>query len=388
MRVPAVVAGSAVGFASGWNIANTGAIADELAGAYGTTLAVIGLFTAGLFLVHLVMQMPSGRLCERLGAGRVCAVGLAVMVACNLVLLISSAEELGLGLRAVMGVGTAMGFIGGSDFVRSSGGSPLAQGLYGGLASAGGGAAIGVLPLLEPSLGWRAPYLTAIAVAVVGGIALAGCPWPARRGTGGQARPSMLTLARDVRLARLGAVFAASFGFSVVIGNWVVTLLEEETSLTSVAAGPIGALTLALPIISRPVGGWIMHNHPHRVGSAILASCVFGAAGTAALTLGDPWLALIGAILVGLCAGVPFATAFTNAARFQPGSPATAIGFVNSCGALTILVGSAALGFAFNAGHGVAAMLCVALLWLLSGFAARAVQRDAQAAAAARPAAA
>ena len=35
----AVAGGSAVGFAAGWNIADTGAVADELAAAYGVALA-------------------------------------------------------------------------------------------------------------------------------------------------------------------------------------------------------------------------------------------------------------------------------------------------------------------------------------------------------------
>ena len=42
----AVAGGSGVGFAAGWNIADTGAVADELAGAYGVGLAVVGLGSA------------------------------------------------------------------------------------------------------------------------------------------------------------------------------------------------------------------------------------------------------------------------------------------------------------------------------------------------------
>ncbi len=56
----AVAGGSAVGFSAGWNIADTGAVADDLAAAYGTSLAVIGLFTAALFLTHMLMQFPRG----------------------------------------------------------------------------------------------------------------------------------------------------------------------------------------------------------------------------------------------------------------------------------------------------------------------------------------
>ena len=132
----AVAGGSAVGFSAGWNIADTGAVADDLADAYGTSLGVIGLFTAVLFLTHLLMQLPAGRLSDRLGPARVCAAGLAVMAIGNVLASIAPEPALAIGVRALLGVGTALGFIGGSDFVRASKGSPFAQGLYGGLATA------------------------------------------------------------------------------------------------------------------------------------------------------------------------------------------------------------------------------------------------------------
>lgn len=145
----AVVGGSAVGFAAGWNIADVGAVADELARTYQVGLAFVGLFTTALFLTHMLMQLPAGRLSDLLGPGRVCLAGLAVTIVCNGLASLTPEPWLVLTARALMGVGTALGFIGGSDFVRVSGGSPFAQGLYGGLATAGGGVALAVVPALE-----------------------------------------------------------------------------------------------------------------------------------------------------------------------------------------------------------------------------------------------
>ena len=156
MSARAVAGGGAVGFAAGWNIADTGAVADELADAYGVGLGVVGLFTAVLFLVHLLMQLPAGRLSDRLGPTRVCAAGLAVMTLGNALASIAPEPWLGLAARALIGVGTALGFIAGSDFVRATGGSPFAQGLYGGVATAGGGVAIAVVPVLEGVPGFGA----------------------------------------------------------------------------------------------------------------------------------------------------------------------------------------------------------------------------------------
>ena len=57
-----IVGGCALGLAAGWNIANTGAIATQLASAYGVGLAVVGLFTTALFATHIAFQIPGGRL--------------------------------------------------------------------------------------------------------------------------------------------------------------------------------------------------------------------------------------------------------------------------------------------------------------------------------------
>jgi MFS transporter, NNP family, nitrate/nitrite transporter len=362
----AVAGGSAVGFSAGWNIADTGAVAESLADAYGTSLGVVGLFTAVLFLVHMLMQLPAGRLSDRLGPGRVCAAGLAVMALGNALACLAPEPALALGARALLGVGTALGFIGGSDFIRASGGSPFAQGLYGGLATAGGGVALAVVPSVEPSLGWRAPYLTAIAVAVVAAAMLLAAPRATRVTRAASDRTPVLALARDHRLLRLAAVFAASFGLSVVIANWVVTLLERESGLSSEAAGAVGSLTLVLGVVSRPLGGWILDRRPARVRAAIVLAALVGAAGTLALTAGSAGVAVAGALVVGLVAGISFAPAFTGAAALYPRSPATAIGFVNASGAATILAGTALAGLAFAADAGVWSFAVLAVLWAAS----------------------
>ena len=47
-----MVAGCAVSIGGAWNMTNLGAIADELAAAYSTSLLMVGAFTAALFLGH------------------------------------------------------------------------------------------------------------------------------------------------------------------------------------------------------------------------------------------------------------------------------------------------------------------------------------------------
>lgn len=366
MSARAVAGGCAVGFAAGWNIADTGAVADELSAAYGVGLAVVGLLTTALFVMHMVMQLPAGRLSDRLGPARVCGAGLVVLLVCNALAAIAPETWLVLGARTLMGVGTALAFIGGSDYVRATGGSPFAQGLYGGLATSGGGVALAAIPALDGALGWRAPFVSAIAVALGAGALLGAAPHPGHVAHGTRVGTPVLTLALDPRLLRLALVFAASFGLSVVIGNWVVTLLERETSFSHGAAGAVGALTLVLGVVSRPLGGWILHSRPERAGLAVGSAAVVGAFGTLALTATSTVAAVAGACLVGLAAGIAFAPAFTGAARLYPNAPATAIGFVNAVAAFTILAATPLVGAAFAADAEAWAFAALALFWAAS----------------------
>ena len=63
--------GVGLGLSAGWNLSNVGAIADETAAAYGVSLAMVGVFTTALFVMHMAMQLPAGRLTDRSGARRV-----------------------------------------------------------------------------------------------------------------------------------------------------------------------------------------------------------------------------------------------------------------------------------------------------------------------------
>ena len=59
-----------LGAAVTWNISNVGAIAGVMGASYGVSLAAVGLLTTGLFVTHLAVQIPGGRLIDRVGARR------------------------------------------------------------------------------------------------------------------------------------------------------------------------------------------------------------------------------------------------------------------------------------------------------------------------------
>ena len=365
-RGAGVAAGCALGFATGWNVGNLGGVTSDLARAYGVGLATVGLFTTALFLTHMALQVPGGRITDRVGPRSAGAGALGCIVAGNALALAAPAPGLAVAGRLLTGVGTAVAFIAGNAIVRLSGGSHLAQGVFGGVGLGAGGVAIAVVPHLEQRLGWRAPYWSSIALALVAAVLLAaapagrGAPPPAARGARG--------VVGDPALRRLAVMYAASFGLSVVAGNWVVELLTRHGAAAHDTAAAVGSLTLLLGVVTRPLGGWVLRHRAHAAQLAVRGSLVAGAAGTVALLASGPvWLAVLGGALVGVGAGIPFAPSFSGAAHARADAPAAAVGFVNAVANAVILVGTPLVGLSFSlSGHGRPAFAVIAVLWLVA----------------------
>jgi MFS transporter, NNP family, nitrate/nitrite transporter len=357
----AALGGIALALTPGFNVANVGALAEQVGHAYGVGLGVVGLFTTALFLSHAGTQVWMGRLCDRLGPSLVGLAGLLVVALASTAVLAWQVAWFAIAMRFVAGFGTAASFVGGSDYMRAKVGSPIAQGLFGASSMAGGGLALALLPLWPD---WRAPFLSAALVAAAGAVVLAVSP----RASARRDRPLESPSVADRRLMPIAAWHAGSFGLSVVLGNWVVTLLHRAGGVSEHAAGVAGGLVLFLGLISRPLGGRLI-DRPGLVRASFLVS----AAGTLALAAAMPFgLAVLGAVAVGLAAGIPFAPAFTGAARLRPDAPGAAVGFVNMVAAVTILVGTPLLGLSFSLpGDGRIGFVAVAALCFATAFVTR-----------------
>lgn len=358
----AIVAGLALGGALTWNIANTGAVADELGEAYGVSLGSIGLLTTALFVTHLLVQVPAGIVADRIGPRRVATVSILCIVLGDLVLLATDAFPAALAARAVIGIGTGTGFVAGLDLIRAGGGGPLAQGLFGGVTTASAGLALVIVPPLESALGWRAPYWASLAyvgLAVLPALASSRArllPASGRRGL-----PAL-----DSRLVPLCVLHAATFGLNVIAGNWVVTLLERQGASATVA-GISGGLILLAGIVSRPAGGWIVARGAHRSVTGWSLVAVGGAA--LVLAAGVPAaVAAVAALAIGVAAGLPWTGLYVAAQRIRPDGPAAAIAFVNAFASLVILVGTPLVGLTFDdlPGDGAIGFVAIGALSLLA----------------------
>lgn len=348
MRARAALGGFALAFTPGFNVANVGAVADEVSHAYGVGLGVVGLFTTGLFVTHAALQVPMGRLCDRLGSRLVGGTGLAIVALASLAALGGKEAWFAIGMRLVAGVGTAASFVAGAEYTRATIGSAVAQGVYGAVSMAAGGLALALVPLWGT---WYAPFASAAAVAVAG-VVLVALALPEPRHP-----PVPRATVADRRLLPLAAMHAASFGLSVVIGNWVVTLLHRAGGTSERVAGVAGGLVLFLGVVSRPLGGRLI-DRPAVIRASFLVSGVAIAVLAAAKPLP---LAVAAAAVVGIAAGIPFAPSFAGAQRLRPDAPGAAVGFVNMMAAITILVGAPLLGLTFSLpGNGRIGFLVVA----------------------------
>lgn len=169
-----------------------------------------------------------------------------------------------------------------------------------------------------------------------------------------------------MRLYRLCVLYMASFGLSVVLGNWVVPLLTNAGGYSERLAGAVGSLILAAAVVSRPLGGWIARTHPRHLKATLAASFVASAIGTLILTAaGPPAVSALGALLLGLAAGIPFAASFGAAARVRPDAPAAAIAVVNMAANLVIVVGTPLVGLTFSLpGDGQIGFAVTGAVWL------------------------
>jgi predicted MFS family arabinose efflux permease len=344
-----LVAAVSLGLAVGWSIGDIGAVADRLSDAYGVRLGLIGLLTTSLFLVQTVTQVPAGRLIDRLGARTVGIGAVAVIAAGNAIALGGRSFGLALAARALMGLGTGSGFISGTDFAR---GDALRQGIYGGSSVGGAGLAIAIVPQLA---GWRAPYWSSLVVCGLVLLALVAAPRPEL-----VRHPARLAVLGDRRLYPLAVLHGCSFGLSIVAGAWITALLTRH-GMGHRSAAVVGALVLLLGGVTRPLGGAL----GRRAWPAAWGSLAAGAVGCALLAAPVSAAVLgVGAVVVGLAAGLPFAPAIGTAQRLRPDAPAAAVGVVNGFANLTILVATPLIGLTFALpGDGRVGFAVLGALW-------------------------
>lgn len=341
----ALLAVCTVGFAFSANYTNHAPMASALRGDMGFDQAAAGLLTTAIFLSHGLMQIPGGRLADRLGPARMVAAALAWVGVANLAIAMAGSYWQLLFWKAFAGVGTGACFTAGARYVvgRFEGRDlHMAQGLYGGSVLLGSGFVIFAVPQLLSAFGWRGAFVGCALVAAAGLVLwLVAAPAP-RVATAVQGTLGEMVQHRELWL--LGLIQMASFGLVMVVGTWVTTSLKTNFQLPLKTAGLMGSAVLLLGILSRPLGGTLAHRFPIR--RVVFGSLLLNAAACAALAWSHSLAVTLAAIaLLGIGCGTPYAGVFNRAAALFPGRAGAAMGFVNLIGIVMILAGAPAVGY-------------------------------------------
>jgi MFS family permease len=341
----ALVCACAIGFAFSANYTNHAPVVGILARQFGFSQTLAGLLTTGIFITHAAMQVPGGHLVDRFGSRRVLIYALAWVALGNFAIAFSGAYWQLLAWKIFTGVGTGTCFVAGARYIHEALAGPrlhLAQGLYGGSILLGSGFVILAVPRISLWAGWRAAFVVSAAVAA--------CAWvfwtavsphvPSVAHARGHLRGMLLAS----QLWLLGLMQMASFGLAIVVGAWIVTLLNSTLQVPVAKAGLIGSFVLLLGIVMRPLGGVLRQ----RMGMRPLLSASFLANAAGCFMLAAGWnslpLAVVAVLLIGTGCGLPYAALFTRAASLFPGRAAAAMGLVNMLGILMILVGAPLVG--------------------------------------------
>ena len=345
MNKRALISACAAGFAFSANYTNHAPMVAVLRGDFGFNQASAGLLTTGIFLTHALMQIPGGRLSDRMGPSRVMVAALAWVAVANIAIAFSAAYwQLLLG-KTFAGIGTGACFAAGARYtVGMFKGRQLhlAQGLYGASVVLGSGFVLFAVPQMLGAFGWRGAFLgCALVAAAVLAWWMFAAPQPDHMTP---AAGSLGEMMAHRELWLLGWMQMASFGLMLVVGTWITTLLRSEFQISLKSAGLLGSMVLLLGIFSRPLGGWLAHSIRIRVliGISLFVNAL--ACGVLAWTH-LLVIALAAIVALGMGCGLPYAGVFNRAAALFPGRAGAAMGFVNMVGIVMILAGAPAVGY-------------------------------------------
>ena len=117
------------------------------------------------------------------------------------------------------------------------------------------------------------------------------------------------------------------------------TSLIKSFHLPPQKAGMIGSAVLLLGVLSRPLGGALLDGRHLTTRQLLFWSCIGLAIGFTWIGLAENiYLSILGIILTGIMAGLPFAGIFNAAREHCPTRPGMAMGIVNTGGAIGVMI--------------------------------------------------
>jgi MFS transporter, NNP family, nitrate/nitrite transporter len=371
---------AALGFVFSANYTNHGPLIPTLVKQLEITFAMAGFLTTAIFLTHGALQIPGGALADKFGPKKLVNIALLIIAAGNFIIGFSDSYYAILTLKFIIGIGTGICFIAGARYV------PIfflgkeiqrAQGIYGGSILLGSGFVIYGIPQLLPIAGWHNIFM------ITGGMAAVllvlwyfFAPDSPRAAVTHKINWSGVIGSRNIWLLSLAQL--ASFGEIIACGVWVNTMLIKSVHLAPKIAGIIGSIVLLLGIFSRPLGGLILDHKYMTTRKLLVYSCI-------GLGLGFVWMgfsssagmAFLAIVFTGIMAGLPFAGIFNAARDNCPDCPGVAMGFVNTWGAIGVMIFPPIIGRLVDVtGTFISGFMVLAVVAVVAGLASLGLQHS------------
>lgn len=351
-RWPTVLAVFAAGVSAAFALIKVSPALPVLRGALGLDLTQAGWLMSTVTLAMVLLGLPAGLLCARIGAGRVIVAGLVVLAAGSAAGALAASFPPLLATRALEGLGLVLVTVAGPVLVgrvATAADRPRALALWGIWLPVGGLAVLLAAPGLMTRWGWAAVWWASA------GLAIAACAGLAGRRTTPTAATPPPGGAGTLRVPAawgIGLLFA-SFTFQLyAVVTFAPVVLVERAGVSPALASWATALTM---IGSALAGGGVslrvgQGGRPERLvlgGFAVLAALLPLLPAAAAWGGAGALLLLVH----GLACGTAAAGIYAWAPRLvPPEAMGVTMGLLMAGNGLGVLLGPPAVGALLEAG--------------------------------------
>jgi MFS family permease len=326
-----------------------------------------GLLSTALFATFFLATLPTSGLADRLGPKPVVGAGVALALGGSLLFAVAPGYAVAVIAKCAEGVGAALAFPAGARYVAGlyrDTRSHVGLGLFGAGYPFGSALALLALPALASAYGWRSSLAVSsavIAVAFVLWLAAPAVPPVARTGT-------MRDALRSLNCWLAALQHAAGIGVGLASGTWITVYLLREFGLPLAVSGVLGSSLLILAVLARPIGGMLVTRQIATTKMVMRAGDLAIVVGVVLLALPDRPLAiaLAGAALVGIGAGLPYAAVFNTAAASLPRAPGAAQALAAVGGTAGVMIGAPVMGYAVQTWGFAAAWAFIGLIAALA----------------------
>lgn len=283
---PAVLAAALCGIAVAMNVGKVAIALPELRAEFDLSLVAAGWVSSMISAMAVSCALLFGLLGDRVGALRLCLLGLMASLAGSGLALFAGSATMLLVSRFLEGAGMVAVAVSAPALLSAAshpGDRRFALGIWSSYLPGGVGLIMLVAPLADSAGGWRAVW----GVAMLGMLAAAGSVWllrPAYRGAApGPVQAHPLAGAKQA-LARsmpwLLAVTMASWTvqhYALII--WLPTFLQEQRALDTQTVALLSCLMVLVNVPGNLIGGALLQRHFPRGGLIAGASLVTGLSG-------------------------------------------------------------------------------------------------------------